>query len=107
MPLAAITFAIPRQMRILVTGLHCRESSMGLNLKFYVSVPSIVAQVKTEDKQLRTFKSFVRDAPWIQPVVLETVWGVDLTIPGSRGAARACAWFSPTRREGMVELRLF
>jgi len=38
---------------------------------------------------------------------LEAVYGLDLTLPGSGGAARAVAWWSPARREAQVELRLF
>ena len=38
---------------------------------------------------------------------LESVYGLDCIVPGSGGAARACAWWSPARKEGLVELRLF
>ena len=38
---------------------------------------------------------------------LEAVYGLDLALPGSGGAARAAAWWSPARREAQVELRLF
>lgn len=63
-------------------------------------------QVTPEGERRSTLKGLATGAPWIQPVVLETVWGLDMIIPGSQGAARACAWFSPTRREGMLGLRL-
>ena len=64
-------------------------------------------QVQNEGSGAKSFKNRIANAPWLQPVVLETAWGLDLTIPGSKGTARACAWFSPTRKEGMLELRLF
>lgn len=38
---------------------------------------------------------------------LEAVYGLDLALPGSGGAARAAAWWSPARREAQFELRLF
>ena len=38
---------------------------------------------------------------------LETVYGADCCLPGSAGAARLAAWWSPLRREAMLELRLF
>ncbi|KAK9843446.1 hypothetical protein WJX81_003011 [Elliptochloris bilobata] len=38
---------------------------------------------------------------------LEAVYGLDLALPGSGGAARAAAWWSPARREAQIELRLF
>lgn len=63
--------------------------------------------MQVQNEGPKSLRNRVTNAPWVQPVVLETAWGLDLTVPGSRGAARACAWFSPARREGMVELRLF
>jgi hypothetical protein len=62
--------------------------------------------VTPEGKQRKTLRGLATSAPWLQPVLLESVWGLDLVIPGSLGAARACAWYSPTRREGMLGLRL-
>ena len=37
---------------------------------------------------------------------LETVYGLDMTVPGSSGAARFVVWYAPTRKEGMGEVRL-
>lgn len=42
-----------------------------------------------------------------RPSLLETVFGADWIIPGTEGSARASVWYSPVRREGMAELRLF
>ena len=64
-------------------------------------------QSRGESNGQRTLRSIAAGAPWLQPVMLETVWGLDLVLPKTQGSARACAWFSPTRREGMLELRLF
>lgn len=38
---------------------------------------------------------------------LEAVYGLDCVVPNSQGAARLAAWWSPLRREAMLELRLF
>lgn len=38
--------------------------------------------------------------------VRDAAAGLDLTLPASAGAARIVAWYSPVRREGMVEIRL-
>lgn len=38
---------------------------------------------------------------------LESVFGLDCVVPNSQGAARIAAWWSPLRREAMMELRLF
>jgi hypothetical protein len=38
---------------------------------------------------------------------LEAVYGLDCCVPGAAGAARLAAWWSPLRREAMLELRLF
>ncbi len=38
---------------------------------------------------------------------LESVFGLDFLVPNSQGAARIAAWWSPLRREAMMELRLF
>ncbi|KAG2446766.1 hypothetical protein HYH02_008327 [Chlamydomonas schloesseri] len=43
----------------------------------------------------------------MRPQLLESVYALDLALPGSHGAARLVAWWAPRRREGMLELRLF
>ncbi len=40
-------------------------------------------------------------------LLLEAMFGLVLALPGSGGAARTAAWWSPARREAQVELRLF
>ncbi|KAG2494117.1 hypothetical protein HYH03_007755 [Edaphochlamys debaryana] len=42
----------------------------------------------------------------MRPQLLESVYALDLAVPGTAGAARVVAWYAPQRREGMVELRL-
>lgn len=37
---------------------------------------------------------------------LESVVGLDYTLPGTDGALRLCGWWSPGRREAMCEIRL-
>ena len=41
-----------------------------------------------------------------RPTLLETAYGVDYVLPGTEGSLRLVGWWSPARREGMVELRL-
>ncbi len=43
----------------------------------------------------------------MRPQLLEAVYALDLAVPGARGVARLVAWYSPQRREGMLEVRLF
>ncbi|GIL53119.1 hypothetical protein Vafri_8802 [Volvox africanus] len=43
----------------------------------------------------------------MRPQLLDAVYALDLAVPGLKGAARLVAWYSPQRREGMVELRMF
>lgn len=43
----------------------------------------------------------------VRPVLLETVYGLDCVLPGTEGAARVTAWYSPMRREAMAEIKLF
>ncbi|CAK0784857.1 hypothetical protein CVIRNUC_008062 [Coccomyxa viridis] len=38
---------------------------------------------------------------------LESIFGLDCVVPNSQGAARIAAWWSPSRKEAMMELRLF
>jgi hypothetical protein len=51
-------------------------------------------------------QSLVDAARSLRPSLLETVYGLDVVLPGSEGLARAAVWYSPARREGMVEIRL-
>eukprot|EP00898_Chlorokybus_atmophyticus_P002157 jgi/Chlat1/2942/Chrsp2S04685 len=41
-----------------------------------------------------------------QPRLVELGYSVESIVPGSKGAMRVVAWYSPLRREGMIELRL-
>ena len=43
----------------------------------------------------------------LRPSLLETTYGVDCVVPRTGGALRACAWWSPLRRQGLLEARLF
>jgi hypothetical protein len=43
----------------------------------------------------------------ISPNRLQTVYGGDVMVPGLRGVARLAAWYSPGRKEGMMEMRMF
>jgi hypothetical protein len=55
----------------------------------------------------RTLKGIAQTALSIRPSLLESMFGGDILIPGTEGAARVSCFWSPKRREGMVELRLF
>jgi len=55
----------------------------------------------------RTLKGIAQTALSIRPSLLESMFGGDIIIPGTEGAARVSCFWSPKRREGMVELRLF
>lgn len=54
-----------------------------------------------------TLKGIAQTALSVRPSLLESMFGGDLLIPGTEGAARLGAWWSPKRKEGMIELRLF
>ena len=43
----------------------------------------------------------------VRPALLDATYGLDLAVPGAAGLARVVAWYSPGRKEGMVELRVF
>ena len=38
---------------------------------------------------------------------LESIFGLDCVVPNTKGAARVAGWWSPSRKEAMMELRLF
>ena len=54
-----------------------------------------------------TMKGLVQTALSVRPSLLETVYGFDVVLPGTEGAARLAVWWSPKRREATAELRLF
>lgn len=41
-----------------------------------------------------------------QPSLKDVQYGIDFAVPGSYGAVRAGAWYTPSRKEGMMELRI-
>ena len=55
--------------------------------------------------------AYVRE--WLQAIgtlratKLESIIGLDCVVPNTQGAARVAAWWSPLRKEAMMELRLF
>jgi len=55
----------------------------------------------------RTLKGIAQTALSVRPSLLESIYGADMVIPGTGGGARVAIWWSPKRREGMAELRLF
>lgn len=55
----------------------------------------------------RTLKGIAQTALSIRPSLLESMFGGDVLVPGTEGAARISCFWNPKRREGMVELRLF
>jgi len=54
-----------------------------------------------------TLKGIAQTALSVRPSLLESVFGGDILVPGTEGAARLGVWWAPKRKEGMVELRLF
>jgi len=54
-----------------------------------------------------TLKGIAQTALSVRPSLLESVFGGDVLVPGTEGAARLGVWWAPKRKEGMIELRLF
>eukprot|EP00798_Chlamydomonas_sp_ICE-L_P027675 gene27675-7316_t len=52
-------------------------------------------------------QALVTHAKSMKPSLQDSVYGLDLGVPGTSGFARVFAWYSPTRKEGMLEVRLF
>lgn len=63
--------------------------------------------VPRDQGERSTVKGLAQTALSVRPSLLEAVYGADVVVPGTEGAARVAMWWSPKRREGMVELRLF
>jgi hypothetical protein len=63
--------------------------------------------VPQDQGERSTLKGLAQTALSVRPSLLETVYGGDVVLPGSEGAARLAFWWSPKRREAMAELRLF
>ena len=74
-------------------------------LRFRVD-SSYDAHLREEDLNIEALKSRPAEVLRRGFTNLETVYGVDVTIPGSSGGARFVVWYSPSRKEGMGELRL-
>ncbi len=55
----------------------------------------------------RTLKGIAQTALSIRPCLLESVFGGDILIPGTEGAARISCFWASRKKEGMIELRLF
>ncbi|KAL3142995.1 hypothetical protein ABBQ38_003276 [Trebouxia sp. C0009 RCD-2024] len=55
----------------------------------------------------RTWHNIREAAGQTRPTLLETVYGLDVIIPGTGGTARAALWYSPVRKEAMAEIKLF
>ncbi|KAI8105076.1 hypothetical protein M9435_000248 [Picochlorum sp. BPE23] len=54
-----------------------------------------------------TLKGIAQTAMSMRPCLLESMFGGDVLLPGTEGAARLAIWYAPKRKEGMIELRLF
>ena len=63
--------------------------------------------VPVSEGERSTLKGVLQTALSVRPSLLETVYGCDVVLPGTEGAARLAVWYSPKRRECMAELRLF
>jgi hypothetical protein len=65
------------------------------------------AHVPAGPGERSTLKGLAQTALSVRPALLDAAYGLDLVLPGTGGAARLAAWYSPRRREAMAELRLF
>lgn len=63
--------------------------------------------VPQDQGERSTLKGLTQTALSVRPSLLEAVYGADMVLPGTEGAARVAVWWSPKRREAMAELRLF
>lgn len=49
----------------------------------------------------------VRHVRGLRPTSLvDAAYALDLAVPGTAGCARVVAWYSPQRKEGMLEVRM-
>ncbi|DBA99922.1 TPA: hypothetical protein ACH3X1_013804 [Trebouxia sp. C0004] len=55
----------------------------------------------------RSWHNILEAAGNTRPTLLETVYGLDVIIPGTSGIARGAVWYSPMRKEAMAEIKLF
>lgn len=55
----------------------------------------------------RSWHNILEAAGKTRPTLLETVYGLDVIIPGTSGIARGAVWYSPMRKEAMAEIKLF
>jgi len=65
------------------------------------------SHIPRDQGERNTLKGVAQTALSVRPSLLEAVYGADMVLPGTEGAARVAVWWSPKRREGMAELRLF
>lgn len=63
--------------------------------------------VPQDQGERSTLKGLTQTALSVRPSLLEAVYGADVVLPGTEGAARLAVWWSPKRKEAMAELRLF
>jgi hypothetical protein len=63
--------------------------------------------VPQDQGERSTVKGLAQTALSVRPSLLEAVYGADVVLPGTEGAARLAVWWAPKRREAMAELRLF
>lgn len=55
----------------------------------------------------RSWHNILEAAGKTRPTLLETVYGLEIIIPGTSGIARGAVWYSPMRKEAMAEIKLF
>lgn len=67
-----------------------------------ISSPLCHAQMASEMTEYASLQA-VRT---LRATQLESIFGLDCVVPNSQGAARMAAWWSPSRKEAMLELRL-
>lgn len=65
------------------------------------------APLARDDRGRITTRALANSVQSLRPTLLEACYGVDYVVPRTAGALRACAWWSPLRKQGMLEARLF
>lgn len=94
----------PAPLLSLTTPTNCPlQVRARVDARFALDPTSIPAS----EGERSTVKGVLQTVLSMRPSLLETVYGFDVVLPGTEGAARLAVWCSPKRRECMAELRLF
>jgi hypothetical protein len=92
--------ALPGNSTRLQNG-RTRESEAALPSPCDSELPS------TSGPQYGRLSGTVRQITSLRPSLFEASYGLDVCLPMLSGLARLALWYSPTKKEGLLELRLF